>query len=73
MAFHTTVAYSNLGLTNVPYSIRRLCREDDDDNNNNNNNNKLDLQKIGWVWSDSQVSVSSNEPLDSIQSGELLQ
>jgi aspartate/methionine/tyrosine aminotransferase len=28
MGFHATEAYSNLGLTNVQYSIRRLCREE---------------------------------------------
>jgi hypothetical protein len=28
MEFHATEAYSNLGLTNVQYSIRRLCREE---------------------------------------------
>jgi hypothetical protein len=28
MEFHVTEAYSNLGLTNVQYSIKRLCREE---------------------------------------------
>jgi hypothetical protein len=28
MEFHATEAYSNFGLTNVQYSIRRLCREE---------------------------------------------
>jgi hypothetical protein len=28
MEFHATEAYSNLGLTDVQYSIRRLCREE---------------------------------------------
>jgi hypothetical protein len=28
MEFHATEPYSNLGLTNVSYSIRRLCREE---------------------------------------------
>jgi hypothetical protein len=28
MEFHTTEEYSNLGLTNVQYSIKRLCREE---------------------------------------------
>jgi hypothetical protein len=40
--FHATEAYSNLRLTNVQYSIKRLCREEkvtDLINNNNNNNN----------------------------------
>jgi hypothetical protein len=28
MEFHATEAYSNSGLTNVQYSIKRLCREE---------------------------------------------
>jgi hypothetical protein len=28
MEFHATEAYSNLGITNVQYRIRRLCREE---------------------------------------------
>jgi hypothetical protein len=39
MEFHATEAYSNLGLTNVQYSIKRLFREENEKFNNNNNNN----------------------------------
>jgi hypothetical protein len=28
MEFHATEAYSSVGLTNVQYSIKRLCREE---------------------------------------------
>jgi hypothetical protein len=28
MQFHAREAYSNLGLTNVYYSVRRLCRQE---------------------------------------------